>query len=179
MRYDRGMGQLDETRFDAAVRPGCPACGQAALDIWSFIDRRLNLMLGEPNDDGRWVHDGEKFVDGTYRIACASCGHVVFADDACPRCHAPGGLSRALGTSSRLTVPKRCTACSETEIIALALIPATVRYTGGRIPPPRPLGDLGDPGYHIVAFACESCDAASVAQTCPLCDAPGPLRPRP
>ena len=91
----------------------------------------------------------------------------------------PGGLSLALGTPSRLTVPKRCTACNETEIIALALIPATVRYAGGRIPPPRPLGDLGDPGYHIVAFACESCDAATVAQTCPLCDAPGPLRPRP
>jgi hypothetical protein len=173
------MGLLDETRFDAAVLPGCPACGRAELDIWTFIDRQLDLMLGDPNDDGRWVHDGEKFVDGTYRIACASCAHVVFDGDACPRCNAPGGLARALGDASRLTVPRRCAACNENELIAVALVAATVRYTGGRIPKPRPLGDLGDPGYHIVAYACASCDAATVAQTCPLCDAPGPLRPRP
>lgn len=173
------MGQLDEIQFDAAVRPGCPACGATALDIHSFIDRRLDIMLGEPNDEGRWVHDGEKFVDGTYRIACASCSHVVFADTACPRCNASGGLARALGDATRLTVPRRCAACNETEIIALALIPATVRYSGGNAALPRPLGELGDPGYHIVAYACESCDAAVVAKGCPLCDAPGPLRPRP
>ena len=173
------MGLLDETRFDAAVLPGCLACGRAELDIWTFIDRQLDLMLGDPNDDGRWVHDGEKFVDGTYRIACASCAHVVFTSDACPRCNAPGGLARALGDASRLTVPKRCAACNENELIAVALVAATVRYTSARIPKPRPLGDLGDPGYHIVAYACASCDAATVAQTCPLCDAPGPLRPRP
>jgi RNA polymerase subunit RPABC4/transcription elongation factor Spt4 len=173
------MGQLDEPRFDAAVRPGCPACGGTTLDIRSFIDRKLSLMLGDPNNDGRWVHDGEKFVDGTYRIACASCAHVVFTDDACPRCHAAGGLGRALGDTSRLTVPKRCPSCKETELVALALIPATVRYSGGTAALPKPLGELGDPGYHVVAYACESCDAAVVAQACPLCDGPGPLRPRP
>ena len=173
------MGQLDEIRFDATVQAGCPACGAAALDIWSFLDRQLNIMLGDPNNDGRWVHDGEKFIDGIYRIACASCAHVVFADDACPRCHGSGGLPRALGEVSRLSVPRRCAACNETELIAVALTPATVRYSGGRAAQPRPLGELGDPGYHIVAYACESCDAAVVAQTCPLCDRPGPLRPRP
>lgn len=173
------MGQLDEPHFDAAVRPGCPACGGTTLDIRSFIDRKLSLMLGDPNNDGRWVHDGEKFVDGTYRIACASCAHVVFTDDACPRCHAAGGLGRALGETSRLTVPKRCPSCKETELVALALIPATVRYSGGTAALPKPLGELGDPGYHVVAYACESCDAAVVAQACPLCDGPGPLRPRP
>lgn len=173
------MGQLDETRFETTVQRGCPACGAAALDIRSFIDLRLSIMLGDPNDDGRWVHDGEKFIDGTYRIACASCGHLVFTDDACPRCHADGGLSRALGEASRITIPRRCAACNETELIALALVAATVRYSGGTAALPRSLGDLGDPGHHVVAYACESCDAAMVTQTCPLCDAPGPLRPRP
>jgi len=173
------MGQLDETRFDAAVQPGCPACGGTTLDIRSFIDRKLSIMLGDPNNDGRWVHDGEKFVDGTYQITCASCAHVVFAGVDCPRCHAEGGLARALADGSRLAVPKRCPACKETELVALALIPATVRYSGGTAALPKPLGELGDPGYHVVAYACESCDAAVVAQTCPLCDAPGPLRPRP
>jgi hypothetical protein len=173
------MGQLDETQFDVAVRPGCPACGGVTLEIRSFIDRQLSLMLGDPNNDGRWVHDGEKFVDGTYRIACASCRHVVFADDRCPRCHAAAGLARALGDASRLTVPKRCPSCNETELLALALIAAEVRYSGGTAQLPKPLGELGDPGYHVVAYACESCDAAVVVQTCPLCDGPGPLRPRP
>lgn len=173
------MGQLDETRFAATVHAPCPACGGTALELRSFIDRTLNLMLGDPNDDGRWAHDGEKFIDGTYRIACASCGHVVFTDDACPRCHAAGGLARALAETSRLVVPRRCPSCQETELAAVALIPAVVRYSGGTAALPKPLGDLGDPGYHVVAYACESCDAAVVAQACPLCDAPGPLRPRP
>jgi RNA polymerase subunit RPABC4/transcription elongation factor Spt4 len=175
----RTMGQLDETRFEAAVGPGCPACGSTTLDLFSFLDRRLDIMLGDPNNEGRWAHDGEKFIDGTYRIACASCARVVFDDDACPRCHAAGGLARALGDKTRLAVPRRCPSCNETELVALALIAATARASGGKAPSPRPLGELGDPGYHIVAYACESCDAAVVAQACPLCDGPGPLRPRP
>jgi len=173
------MGQLDEPRFEAIVRAGCPACGGQALEIRSFLDRRVDIMLGDPNDDGRWVHDGEKFVDGTYRVTCAKCAHVAFHDDACPRCHAAGGLARALGDASRLQVPKRCASCKGTELIALALIPAKVRYSGGTAALPDPLVELGDAGYHVVAYACESCDAAVVAQACPLCDAPGPLRPRP
>jgi hypothetical protein len=173
------MGQLDETQFAALVQRGCPACSAAALDISTFLDRRLEIMLGEPNNDGRWVHDGEKFIDGIYKIACASCGHVVFTDDACPRCHAAGGLARALGDATRVTVPKRCAACDENQVLALALIAATVRTTGGSAPAPRPLGELGEPGYHVVAYACESCDAAVVTQVCPLCAGPGPLRPRP
>jgi len=172
------MGQLDEPRFDAAVRPGCPACGGTTLDIRSFIDRKLSLMLGDPNNDGRWVHDGEKFVDGTYRMTCAACQHVAFADAMCPRCNASDGLARALAETSRLTLPKRCPKCNETELLAIALIPA-VAMSGAGTPKPKPLAEAGEPGYHFVAFACESCDNAVVAQACPLCDAPGPLRVRP
>src|SRR5215475_11551605 len=136
------MGQLDQPTFERIVRGGCSACGAPTLEIRSYLDRTVAVMLAEPNDDGRWVHDGEKFVDGTYRIACAGCGHVVFADDGCPRCHAVGGLARALGAVSRVTVPRRCTECNETELVAVALIAATVRYSGSRAPLPRPLGEL-------------------------------------
>jgi hypothetical protein len=173
------MGALDENAFEAAVQAGCPACGGRTMEISSFIDRRLALMLADPNDAGRWVHDGEKFVDGTYRIACASCRHVVFEHADCPRCHAAGGLARALAEPSRLAVPKRCPSCNELELLAIALVAATARYGGGERPKPVPRAEFGEPGYHVVAFACEACDAATVTQACPLCDAPGPLRPRP
>lgn len=170
------MGQLDERTFEAAVAGGCPACKAPTLMIRSFIDRRVLLMLADPNDAGRFVHDGEKFVDGTYSIACASCAHVVFASDICPRCNAAGGLAKALGDVSRLPIPKRCPACNELELLALALVPAIASYPS---PKPKPLAEYGEPGHHMVAYACESCDNAVVTQKCPLCDAPGPLRPRP
>jgi hypothetical protein len=173
------MGQLDQPTFERIVRGGCPACGVTTLEIRSFIDRTVAVMLGDPNNDGRWAHDGEKFVDGTYRITCTACPQVVFASDACPRCHAAGGLAHALGEPSRLVVPRRCPKCNGLELLALALVPAAARSGGGETPKPRPLVDYGDPGHHVVAFACEDCDNAVVAEVCPLCAAPGPLRPRP
>jgi hypothetical protein len=173
------MGRLDEKSFAAIVGAGCPACSSAKVEIKSFIDRRLLMMLADPNDPGRWVHDGEKFVDGTYSIACAACAKVLFETADCPRCHAEGGLARALSETSRLPIPRRCPGCNELELLALALVPATARYGSGETPKPKPLAEYGEPGHHMVAFACESCDAAVVTQKCPLCDAPGPLRARP
>lgn len=172
------MGRLDEAAFTAATTTPCAGCGGTTFEITSFIDRRLLMMLADPNDAGRWVHDGEKFVDGTYRIACTGCARIVFENGDCPRCHAPAGLAKALGERTRLEIPKRCPKCNELELLALALVPATARYGAGR-PKPEPLVEFGEPGYHVVAFACESCDAATVTQKCPLCDAPGPLRERP
>jgi len=173
------MGQLDPPTFERIVRGGCPACGAVALEIRSYLDRTVAVMLGDPNNDGAWAHDGEKFVDGTYRIACTGCGHIAFASDDCPRCHAPGGLLRALGEPSRLAVPRRCPKCNALELLALAMVPAAVRHGDPGKPKPRPLVDYGDPGHHVVAFACEDCDSAILAEGCPLCGAPGPLRARP
>ena len=172
------MGKLDEPRFEALVAAGC-ACGGRTFEITSYIDRSVDVMLGDPNDEGKWAHDGEKFVDGIYRVTCVACKRAVFDDPDCPRCHAAGGLARALDTPSRLELPKRCPACQDTELLAIALVPAVARWGDGAPPRPRPLIDLTDPGAHWIAFACSSCDAATVTQRCPLCDAPGPLRPRP
>jgi hypothetical protein len=173
------MGKLDQPAFEAHVRTGCAACGGRILEIASFIDRSIQLMLADPNGPGRWAHDGEKFVDGTYRITCVACKHVAFESDICPRCNAPGGLARALGEPSRLAVPKRCPKCNELELLAVALVPAVARAGGGEVPKPTPLVEFGEPGYHVVAFACDACDHATVADDCPLCAAPGPLRARP
>ncbi|HEX5058433.1 MAG TPA: hypothetical protein VFV99_03690 [Kofleriaceae bacterium] len=171
------MGALSQARFEELVNAGC-TCGGRLLEIRSYIDRSLVVMAAEPNNEGRWAHDGEKFADGTYRITCATCAKVVFESDICPRCNAAGGLARALGETSRLTLPKRCPQCNELELMALAFVPASARY-GGEAPKPKQLVDFGDPGYHVVAYGCNSCDRAVVAEKCPLCDAHGPLRPRP
>jgi hypothetical protein len=172
------MGALDQGKFEEVVRAGCASCGGKLLEIRSMIDRSIVVMVGDPNDEGRWVHDGEKFVDGTYRITCVGCKTVAFESDMCPRCNAAGALERVLGTPSRVTIPKRCPKCSELELLAVALVPAVARY-GGEPPKPKPLVDFGDLGYHVVAYACHACDNAVVAERCPLCDGPGPLRPRP
>ena len=173
------MGQLDQPAFDRLMSAGCPACGHATLEIKSIIDRTVVVMAADPNDAGRWAHDGEKFVDGTYRVACAKCAHVVFEHPDCPRCHATGGLATALSTTSKLVVPKRCPKCNELELMAIAMVPAVARFGGGESPKPKPLVEFGEPGYHVVAYACDACDNAVVAEGCALCGAPGPLRPRP
>jgi len=173
------MGALDQPTFETTIGAGCPTCGGATLEIRSFIDRSLTLMLADPTNAGKWAHDGEKFVDGTYRIACVACARVVFESDLCPRCNAAGGLARALGDPSRLAVPKRCPKCNELELLAVALVPATARSGGGETPKPKPLVDFGDAGYHVVAFGCGSCDHATAAEGCPLCGGAPPLRARP
>lgn len=174
------MGELSQDRFDQLVNGGCPTCAKTVLEIDSYIDRSLVVMAGEPNNEGRWAHDGEKFVDGTYSIKCTYCAAVAFESTMCPRCNAPDCLkSQVLLQPSRITVPKRCPKCNDLELLAVAMVPARARYGDGMSPKPKQTADFGDPGYHIVAYACNACDNAIVAERCPLCDAAGPLRPRP
>lgn len=173
------MGALSQARFEELVGAGCTACGTRTLEIRSFIDRSIVVMVGDPNDAGRWVHDGEKFVDGTYSMKCTACAHEVFASDVCPRCNADGALGKALSDASRISIPKRCPKCNELELLAIALVPAKAKYGGGEPVKPAPLVDFGEPGYHVVAYACHACDNAVVSERCPLCDAASPLRKRP
>jgi hypothetical protein len=172
------MGRLDEPSFTELVR-GCPACGAAALEISSYLDRTVAVMLGDPDDDGRWSYDGEKFIDGVYRVRCTACDRVLLDAPECPRCHAPGGLATALADPTRALPPKRCPTCRATELVVDAMLPATVAYAGTRPPPPRARASLGDPGFHVVAITCEACGPIHTAAGCPLCGAPGPLRERP
>ncbi len=173
------MGQLDERAF-AQHLTGCAGCGAPRFDVSTYLDRHVEVMLGDPNSDGKWVHDGEKFVDGVYRITCASCAKVAFASDDCPRCHAVGTLPATLAAPSHLAVPKRCPTCKATQLSLIGFAPATVRTVGGDKPPtPSPRALFGDDGFHVIAFACDDCDWAVTAPGCPLCTAPGPLRPRP
>ena len=172
------MGQLDERSF-AGHLAACPGCAGSVFEVASYLDRKVSVMLADANDDGVWAHDGEKFVDGTYRITCAGCRTVVFASDDCPRCHAAGTLPASLAATSHLDVWRRCPKCNATECTLIGFAPATVRTGAGKTPVPSPLALFGEPGFHVVAVACDDCDWAMTAPGCPLCEGPGPLRPRP
>ncbi|HTJ46881.1 MAG TPA: hypothetical protein VL463_32480 [Kofleriaceae bacterium] len=172
------MGALDEASFERIVK-ACSACGGTSLELRAYLDRRFELMLGDPNDDGRWAYDGEKFIDGVYRVACTSCGKVAHESHVCPRCNAADALPAALDLPTRAMPPKRCPSCRATELTMLAFVPAVVVSAGGRPPPPKPLAELGDPGFHVISLVCEECGPIDEKDTCPICDAPGPLRERP
>jgi len=174
------MGLLDEKGLEGLVRAGCPACGAAKLAFRTYVDGALPLMGGEPVGRIAWVYDGEKFIDGVYEITCAAYKHVVFASDVCPRCHAPGGLARALATPNRWPVPASCPSCDGEEIRYVAFVPARVDYEGMRAEKARTSTELHEDGFHGARVDCRDCGTvAALTDACPLCAAPGPLRPRP
>jgi len=178
-QYDaRSMGALDESSF-ATLIAGCTKCDAKAFEVSSYIDREISVMLGERNDDGRWVHDGEKFIDGVVRAVCLGCRDVAFETQDCPRCHREGGLADAVAAMSRLAVPKRCPQCKGTELTVAGFAPATVRTGEGRPPSPTPTALLGDPGFHVAHVMCDGCDWVALADGCPMCGGAGPLRVRP
>ena len=174
------MGHLDEKAFEQTIA-NCKNCEHTtAFEVFSYIDRHQSLMLADANGTGRWAHDGEKFIDGIYKIVCMGCRTAVYETKDCPRCHRPGGLADVLNTESRLTVPQRCPSCRGTETSIVGFAPATVKTGEGQRAAPTPTALYGDPGFHIVAIACDACDWARVAEGCPLCgNQASPLRARP
>jgi hypothetical protein len=172
------MGQLSEAAFAKAIAP-C-ACGSQAFDVRSYIDRSVAVMLGDPNDEGKWAHDGEKFVDGTFAITCKQCNTPAFQSNDCPRCHASNTLASTLQSNSNMPIPKRCPDCKGMEITVTGFAPASVTTGGGgRLPTPTALALVGDAGFHAAILMCDSCEWVAIADGCPLCKAPGPLRKRP
>src|SRR5688572_18987136 len=99
------MGLMTPERLDAVIAAGCAACGGKRLCFRMYVDAKLPLMDAEPVGKLAWAYDGEAFCDGVYEVACAACGAEVFRSDACPRCHADGGLARALETENEHDVP--------------------------------------------------------------------------
>lgn len=172
------MGHLDEAAF-ARTLAACPHCHGTAFEVAAYLDRAQSLMLADPNGDGRWAYDGEKFIDGVYRVRCLTCRTDVFASDACPRCHADGALPAALTATSRLAAPKRCPKCQETEVSIVGFAPAIARVDAGKPGKPVASALYGDAGFHVIAMACDSCDWAQVAEGCPICGNANTLRHRP
>ena len=178
------MGLLDEPGLDRLIGAGC-ACGSHTLLFRTYVDGLFPFLGGEPVGRVTWAYDGEKFVDGVYAVECARCAASLFAADVCPRCHAPGGLSRALETPNAWPVPAACAVadCGGEEIRYLAFVPARVTYEGHHADKARTATEPHDAGFHGVRADCRSCrqtiDQLTDAGPCPLCAAPGPLRARP
>jgi RNA polymerase subunit RPABC4/transcription elongation factor Spt4 len=174
------VGLLDEAGLEAAVAAGCAGCGGHRLAFRSYVDGALTLIDGEPAGRPTWVYDGEKFIDGVYAIHCADCKAAIFEADVCPRCHAPGGLGRALAATNRWSIPRGCPSCDGEENRYVAHVPARVDYEGKRAEKARTSTELHEPGFHGLRAECKTCGTfAEQSGTCPLCDGPGPLRPRP
>jgi hypothetical protein len=174
------MGALTEATLDTLISGGCSGCGSKRFLFQSYLDARIPLMGGEPVGAITWAYDGEKFVDGVYRVRCADCQKSLFDEAACPRCHSPDALTTILAASNRWQVPASCPSCGAEEVRYLAMVPATVLYEGRRAERPRTHTDMHDPGFHGFRVDCPDCGTvAEVTDVCPLCQAPGPLRPRP
>ena len=172
------MGLLDEAGLERLVGTGC-TCGSTHLQFGSYLDGLLPIMAGEPVGKITWVYDGEKFIDGVFEVGCVACKKTLFAADVCPRCHADGGLARALETANRWPVPTECPGCAGEELRYIAMLPAHVTYEGARASKPRTSTELLDDGFHGYRVDCKECRTVAVRDTCPLCDAPPPLRVRP
>lgn len=164
--------------FAERVR-ACGACGGAKMIVHAYVDRAQAIMLGEANDDGRWAHDGEGFIDGVWRIACAACGVAAYESGDCTRCHAAGALEDVRKADSRMTPPKKCPKCSGLEMAVVGFAPSRTEVVAGRPGKPKAEALLGEPGFHVVAVGCDDCDWAQVAEGCPMCGAPSPIRKRP
>jgi hypothetical protein len=175
-----GMGMLDARGLDELLGAGCPKCHSSSLTFRTYVDGLLPIMGAEPIGAIKWVYDGEKFLDGVYEVTCAACKEELFAATECPRCHAPGGLARALETPNDWPVPARCSGCGGEELRYIAFLPASVGYEGKRAAKARSATELLDDGFHGYRVDCRDCGTlAECTDVCPLCDAPAPLRPRP
>lgn len=173
------MGLLTAPALDALLASGC-SCGEKRLEFETYVDGRYTLVGGEPYGSVTWVYKGETFVDGVYEVTCVSCKKVAFSADVCPRCNAQGALGGVMSSPNVLAVPHACPTCRAEKVEYTAMLPARVLYEGIRAQKARPLLQLGEDGFHGVRAECKACGVlAKVSSGCPLCAAPGPLRPRP
>jgi hypothetical protein len=173
------VGLIDEAGLERLVAEGCPRCRSPRLRFGAYLDGALPIMAAEPVGKLTWVYDGEKFIDGVFEVSCADCNTGLFTADVCPRCHADGGLARALETTNRWPVPAACPSCEGEELRYIAMVPARVSYEGRRAGKPQCGTELLDEGFHGYRVDCRSCRTVALRETCPLCDAPPPLRVRP
>ena len=174
------MGLLDEPALNRLIEGGCSQCHGRTLKFRTYVDGTLPFMGAEPVGRVTWIYDGEKFVDGVFRVTCVGCDNVLFSADICPRCHAADGLKRALETPNNYPVPAQCPSCDDDEVTYSAFLPAALTYEDKRADKARTATEPHDDGFHGYRVDCRYCGTVGERKdSCPLCEASGPLRPRP
>ena len=171
---------LTVAHLETLLSAGCSACGGTSLRFRTYVDAGVPMMAAEPVGKLYWAYNGERFVDGVFEVACLACSQVAFASDACPRCHASGGLAIALDLENAYPAPNQCPSCSGQEVRLIAFVPAKVVYLGRRAEKAQTATEPHDPGFHGYRVDCKTCGTvAELTGRCPLCDSTGPLRVRP
>jgi hypothetical protein len=109
--------------------------------------------------------------------------HVIAAETARGELvvvHTEASLPVILAAQNRWPVPVACPGCGMEEVRYVAMIPARVAYQGKRAEKVCTSTEMHDPGFHGYRVDCVDCGTvAELADGCPLCQTPGPLRPRP
>jgi hypothetical protein len=173
------MGMLTVDHLEKLLSVGCSECAGTSLRFRAYVDAGVPMMAAEPVGKLYWAYNGEKFVDGVFEIACATCSNVVFASLACPRCHAAGGLATALDLENDYPAPTKCPSCAGQEVRLIAFVPAKIAYEGKRAEKAQTAIEPHDAGFHGYRVDCKRCGTVSeLVGRCPLCASPGPLRPR-
>ena len=173
------MGLLTTAALDEILGAGCP-CGSHKLEFTTYVDGRFTMLDGEQFGGLVWAYKGETFVDGVFEASCLACKKPRFSSDVCPRCNREGALPQVLATANALDVPTACPRCDAKTLLYTVMLPARVVYEGRRAQKARATVDLVEEGAHGVHVDCKACGVlAEVTGRCPLCTAPGPLRPRP
>ena len=165
----------------ACSTPAARSAARATLAFATYVDGLLPIMGGEPVGRLTWVYDGEKFVDGVYEVACAACKEVLFAADVCPRCHAPGGLARALADAQPLAGAVGLPVVRRRAAALRRVRPGARRLRGqaGREGAQRRPSCTRTAFTAIAPTAATAAPWPSATDACPLCEAPAPLRARP
>jgi hypothetical protein len=179
--YLRAMSALTEATFTEHLQRGCSACGGKKLLIETYVEGVFPLSEGESDGTVTWAYKGETFVDGVFGIRCGACQHRLFEESRCPRCHAPEGLARALEAANQRPLPAACPTCAEDTVRYRAFVPVSVVYEGKRVGKAKTDCEPDDPGFHGLRAECPSCGPIDLGggDACPLCAAPGPIRPQP
>jgi hypothetical protein len=161
---------LSEEAFTALVDAGCLTCNGKRLTVEAYVAQKLPLLGGEVFGSPSWGYKGEDLVRGTYRIACDDCKNELFTATECPRCHAAGGIERALENENAFPLPTSCTSCGSEQVTATAFVPAVVVYEGKRAAKARTQTAPEDPGFHAYRAECKQCrSVAERRDPCPLC----------
>lgn len=166
------MPLLSVDALTALVAAGCPSCQRHHLTLRVFATGTIRFLDGEPVSNVRWAAADGELHERLYRAECGECGALLWQRDDCPRCRAPACLARALGGRHGIVAPRACPSCDSEELDHTAVLRARELTTQGHVGRRVADAEPHEPGFHVVAVTCPSCEetvATPAADRCALC----------